>query len=173
MGRNVLRGTSQSNVDCSLVKRFPIRESRTVEFRSDFVNLFNQANRNNPIRDISGVTATGGSVFLSRQLRAASWLEFQLETARLRLPLSSLPATVSSPYITPPMLAPSRRLKKSSTSVEFLREADAGVATGKNDYGVGVLCRTSDPGLADSPRAAGEQQQVGGWKTQSADSGRC
>ena len=80
MGRNVLRGTSQSNVDCSLVKRFPIRESRTVEFRSDFVNLFNQANRNNPIRDISGVTATGGSVFLSGQLRAASWLEFQLET---------------------------------------------------------------------------------------------
>ena len=49
VGRNMLRGPSQSNMDCSIVKRFPIRESRTVEFRTDFLNLFNHANRNNPI----------------------------------------------------------------------------------------------------------------------------
>ena len=66
-----------------------------MEFRSDFVNLFNQANRNNPIRDISGVTATGGSVFLSRQLRAASWLEFPRSLGDWRL------ATV---IVAPPLL---------------------------------------------------------------------
>jgi hypothetical protein len=62
VGRNMLRGPSQSNVDFSLLKRFSIREARTVEFRADFFNVSDHANRNNPISDISVVTVTGGSV---------------------------------------------------------------------------------------------------------------
>lgn len=44
------------------MKRFPIRESKALEFRADFFNLFNHANKNNPISDISTVLATGGSI---------------------------------------------------------------------------------------------------------------
>ncbi len=53
VGRNVLRGPSQSNVDFSLGKRFPLSESKVLEFRADFFNLFNHSNRDNPISDIS------------------------------------------------------------------------------------------------------------------------
>jgi hypothetical protein len=52
VGRNVLRGPGQSNVDFSVLKRLPIHESKTLDFRVDFFNLFNHANRNNPISDI-------------------------------------------------------------------------------------------------------------------------
>jgi hypothetical protein len=53
VGRNVLRGPSQSNVDFSVAKRFPVTESKTLEFHADFFNLLNHANRDNPISDIS------------------------------------------------------------------------------------------------------------------------
>jgi len=62
VGRNALRGPGQSCVDFSVLKRWPIRESSSLQFRADFFNLFNHANRNNPISDISTVSATGGSV---------------------------------------------------------------------------------------------------------------
>ena len=62
VGRNALRGPAQSCVDFSVLKRWPIRESASLELRADFFNLFNHPNRNNPISDISVVTATGGSV---------------------------------------------------------------------------------------------------------------
>jgi hypothetical protein len=62
VGRNPLRGPSQSCVDFSLLKRWPIRETLSVEFRADFFNLFNYANYNNPISNISTVLATGGSI---------------------------------------------------------------------------------------------------------------
>jgi hypothetical protein len=62
VGRNALRGPGQSCVDFSVLKRWPIRESSSLQFRADFFNLFNHANRNNPISDISTVLATGGSV---------------------------------------------------------------------------------------------------------------
>jgi hypothetical protein len=53
VGRNVLRGPRQSNVDLSVGKMFPVRESKSVEFRTDFFNLLNHANRDNPISDIT------------------------------------------------------------------------------------------------------------------------
>ncbi len=53
VGRNVLRGPGQSNVDFSIGKGFPFAESSTLEFHADFFNLFNHASRNNPISDIS------------------------------------------------------------------------------------------------------------------------
>src|SRR5262249_12646436 len=44
VGRNVLRGPPQTNVDVSVIKRFPFAESKNVEFRAEFFNLFNQVN---------------------------------------------------------------------------------------------------------------------------------
>ena len=60
LGRNVLSAPHQSNVDCSLVK-LPDSRVENRKFRADFLSLFNQANRNNPISDISVVTAPRGS----------------------------------------------------------------------------------------------------------------
>ena len=62
VGRNILRGPGQSCVDFSVLKRWPIRESSSLEFRADFFNLFNHPNRNNPVSDISTVLATGGNI---------------------------------------------------------------------------------------------------------------
>jgi Carboxypeptidase regulatory-like domain len=53
VGRNVLRGPGQSNLDFSAGKRFPLTESKTLEFHADFFNLFNHASRDNPVSDIS------------------------------------------------------------------------------------------------------------------------
>jgi len=53
VGRNVLRGPAQTNIDFSLGKLFPLTESKAFEFRADFFNALNHANRDNPISDIS------------------------------------------------------------------------------------------------------------------------
>ena len=55
VGRNVLRGPKQTNVDFSIIKRFPIRESKNIEFRAEFFNLFNQVNLANPISNFNAV----------------------------------------------------------------------------------------------------------------------
>jgi len=52
LGRNVLRGPSQSNVDLSIAKRFPVNESKNFELRADFFNALNHPSRSNPISDI-------------------------------------------------------------------------------------------------------------------------
>jgi len=53
VGRNLLRGPSQSNLDFSIAKGFSLTELKKLEFRADFFNLFNHANRDNPISDIN------------------------------------------------------------------------------------------------------------------------
>ena len=53
VGRNVLRGPSQNDVDVSVTKPFSLTESTALEFRADFFNLLNHADRDNPITDIS------------------------------------------------------------------------------------------------------------------------
>jgi hypothetical protein len=53
VGRNVLRGPNQNNLDFSLGKQFPLAESRALEFRADFFNVLNHPNRDNPVSDIS------------------------------------------------------------------------------------------------------------------------
>src|SRR3989442_318000 len=58
VGRNVLRGPGQNNVDFSIIKRFPIRESKNIEFRAEFFNLFNHVNFANPISNFNAVPAT-------------------------------------------------------------------------------------------------------------------
>jgi hypothetical protein len=59
VGRNVLRGPRQSNVDLSIIKRFRIDESKNIELRAEFFNLFNQVNLANPISDFNAVFSTG------------------------------------------------------------------------------------------------------------------
>jgi Carboxypeptidase regulatory-like domain/TonB dependent receptor/TonB-dependent Receptor Plug Domain len=59
VGRNILRGPHQSNIDISLIKRFVIRESRTLEFHFDAFNLLNHVNLANPISDFNAVVPTG------------------------------------------------------------------------------------------------------------------
>ena len=58
VGRNVLRGPGQNNVDFSIIKRFPIRESKNIELRAEFFNLFNHVNFANPISNFSAVPST-------------------------------------------------------------------------------------------------------------------
>jgi hypothetical protein len=48
VGRNVLRGPAQTNVDFSIIKRIRFGESKNIEFRAEFFNLFNQVNFANP-----------------------------------------------------------------------------------------------------------------------------
>jgi hypothetical protein len=62
VGRNVLRGPKQTNVDFSIIKRFPISESKNIEFRAEFFNLFNHVNFANPISNFNAFSSSGGSI---------------------------------------------------------------------------------------------------------------
>lgn len=62
VGRNVLRGPKQVNVDFSVIKRFRIAESKNVEFRAEFFNLFNHVNYANPISNLNAVSSSGGGI---------------------------------------------------------------------------------------------------------------
>ncbi len=59
VGRNILRGPRQTNVDFSLIKHFAIREAKNIELRAEFFNLFNHVNLANPISDLNAVPASG------------------------------------------------------------------------------------------------------------------
>jgi len=59
---NVLRCPHQVNVDFSIIKRFPIRESKNLELRAEFFNLFNHVNFANPISNFNALTQSGGSL---------------------------------------------------------------------------------------------------------------
>jgi len=64
VGRNVLRGPKQINVDFSIFKRFPFGEAKSIEFRAEFFNLFNQVNFDIPSSDLSAaiVNPTTGQI---------------------------------------------------------------------------------------------------------------
>jgi len=59
-GGNILQGDSYKDFDFSVFKRFRVRETSTLEFRSEFFNLTNTASFNPPNTVID--TATGGIV---------------------------------------------------------------------------------------------------------------
>jgi hypothetical protein len=40
-GRNILRGPGRTNLDLSIFKQFPVTERYTLQFRSEFFNIFN------------------------------------------------------------------------------------------------------------------------------------
>jgi len=52
VGRNLLRGSSQSNVDFSVGKHIHLTESKDLQFQAEFFNLLNHSNVDNPINDI-------------------------------------------------------------------------------------------------------------------------
>lgn len=56
--RNSLRGPHQNNIDFSVIKRFRFLETKSIEFRTEFFNLFNMVNYANPISDLNAVPAT-------------------------------------------------------------------------------------------------------------------
>jgi hypothetical protein len=66
LGRSVLRGPRQGNVDVALTRRFPIHESSNVELRAEFFNLFNRVNLANPPSNLgstgSVIDSNGGIV---------------------------------------------------------------------------------------------------------------
>lgn len=53
LGRNILRGPKQINTDFAIIKSFPFREHQGIEFRSEFFNLFNNVNFDNPINIVT------------------------------------------------------------------------------------------------------------------------
>src|SRR5262249_33497112 len=61
VGRNVLRGPRQTNVDFSILKRFPLGEATSVEFRTEFFNLFNHVNFDNPISNLNAATVSANT----------------------------------------------------------------------------------------------------------------
>jgi hypothetical protein len=62
VGRNELRGPRQANVDFSIIRRFLITESKNLEFRAEFFNLFNHVNFANPISNLNAIPSSGGSI---------------------------------------------------------------------------------------------------------------
>jgi hypothetical protein len=62
VGRNVLRGPKQFNVDFSVTKRFVLKELKSIEFRTEFFNLFNTVNFANPISNFNAVQSSGGAI---------------------------------------------------------------------------------------------------------------
>jgi len=54
----VLRGPGQVNMDFSVIKRFPFAETRNIELRAEFFNLFNHPNFANPVSNLSAVPST-------------------------------------------------------------------------------------------------------------------
>lgn len=62
VGRNVLQGPNQFNVDLSVSRKFKLAESKTLEVRGDAFNLLNTVNLANPISNFNAVIQGGGSI---------------------------------------------------------------------------------------------------------------
>ncbi len=56
-GRNILDGPGINNVDFSIFKNFQFKERYTVQFRTEFFNLFNRTNFALPENDINSPNA--------------------------------------------------------------------------------------------------------------------
>ncbi|MBI1761181.1 MAG: TonB-dependent receptor [Acidobacteria bacterium] len=59
VGRNILRGPRQTNVDFSVFKRFYFGETRNFEFRTEFFNVINHVNLANPLSDFNAGASFG------------------------------------------------------------------------------------------------------------------
>ncbi|MGH9425281.1 MAG: hypothetical protein ACRD2L_03125, partial [Terriglobia bacterium] len=53
-GRNIITGPNYKSVDISLVKHFPLGDTRRIEFRAEAFNLFNRANFDLPSNSEDG-----------------------------------------------------------------------------------------------------------------------
>jgi hypothetical protein len=59
LGRNILRGPDQRNVDVAIIKRTKLGEKASMVFRWEVFNLFNHPNFANPASDVSGPATFG------------------------------------------------------------------------------------------------------------------
>ncbi|MGH9843327.1 MAG: TonB-dependent receptor domain-containing protein, partial [Blastocatellia bacterium] len=59
IGRNILRGPRQTNVDFSIFKRFYFGETKNFEFRTEFFNVINHVNLANPLSDFNAGASFG------------------------------------------------------------------------------------------------------------------
>ncbi|MFQ5740251.1 MAG: TonB-dependent receptor plug, partial [Acidobacteriota bacterium] len=59
VGRNILRGPNQRNLDLSLIKKTSINEHQNIEFRAEFFNIFNTVNFANPGTNIASPLTFG------------------------------------------------------------------------------------------------------------------
>jgi hypothetical protein len=59
LGRNSLYGPGQRNFNIAVSRQFRIRERFRTEFRSDFFNILNHANWNNPVSALSSGATFG------------------------------------------------------------------------------------------------------------------
>jgi len=80
-GRNVLYGPGLYDIDFSAFKNFRIRERATIQFRSEFFNLFNTPAFNNPNATITNsnfgtITSTKNGLSDNRQIQFALKLLF-------------------------------------------------------------------------------------------------
>jgi hypothetical protein len=58
-GRNAFRGPTFINLDASLIKRFKITESQSVQFRAEGYNVFNHAQFGTPSTTLSNLATFG------------------------------------------------------------------------------------------------------------------
>ena len=78
LGRNVLTGPRQSNLDLSISKRFPVKDSYSLELRADAFNLMNHVNRANPLSDLNAGAAFGQIIATTNNPRLVQFaLKFQ------------------------------------------------------------------------------------------------
>jgi len=77
VGRNILTGPGQSNVDFSIIKKtkLPKLESGSAEFRTEFFNLLNHANFNRP----SGNVTSSQFGFITDTSNNARLIQFALK----------------------------------------------------------------------------------------------
>lgn len=79
VGRNILRGPAQFNIDLSVGKRFRFNEARNIEIRVEAFNLFNTVNFANPISNLNAGTDFGRIISTSnnpRMIQLAVKLDF-------------------------------------------------------------------------------------------------
>ncbi len=55
LGRNTFRGPGYANFNMSVMKRFNLPGDRQLQFRGDFINVFNHDNFPNPDGNMSSV----------------------------------------------------------------------------------------------------------------------
>jgi len=83
-GRNILQGPGTKNVDFSVFKVIPLHESTNLELRSEFFNLFNTPQFNNPNATVGtstfGTVSSAGSPNtlqrVSREIQLAAKISF-------------------------------------------------------------------------------------------------
>jgi hypothetical protein len=82
-GRNILQGPGTKNVDFSVFKTIPLHESTSLQLRSEFFNLFNTPQFNNPNSTVGtgfGTISSAGSPTtlqrISREIQLAAKINF-------------------------------------------------------------------------------------------------